>query len=773
MAQYNNGDAILGVIRGYGAMANSQAVRDQNAADEKRRVAREERAAEQSEYDISQRKITEDSKQQTLKNAKQAYDQSEETYAYNKLQRESARKLADSQIELSEANVTGKVQQNADALYASNKVKTTDSNIRMTDLIAGTNQFDPYNPTKLTDPVAFMQENSELAASMFSRQAAYQFTMIDGEKVDIDVVGFDVTDTSVVPQLVIASGPRAGERVPPTTGATNDPSDDKIDAMTHATAAKLMQNSMTSVISNGGSTSKAFQAKINVNAAMAAETAGEIRVQGLRDAVERQVSLQQMNDPALARQFISEVAMTDDYDELLELYKTVGGDPAELEAEEAARNAGTSESSQTPFGRALNPPGEQYVGRGIGITSSESWGAIGDKMGRSGLETEGQRASYDWLENEISSSDIGSKGGKSGYLFSKQSDEDYELNTAAEKFFDQGENKAHIARVIESNPNAKKKFAEMGPAKFLATYGTDTEGNPVDAKDIGGDITPPPFKLDIDTIKAAIADKSKEATPQQKEQMVEFLTGQDILSQEDFDAKVAEGKLTELQAIRAVWVAHSWSEASDRTAIANNQIDEIERNGRTEAQVDANANNALKARALREDKAKVAKAKVVAKEVETAGTVSDTHTKRFLEITTDEEDGGRLPPSQALNKKLSTSLRGMFARLKSAQSQEAKQAYVDGINPTVSYILQGEAAKNPSLLGWLGEVLTPGEQEVGAGQVGDFNLNYVRNSDDGDLVYVGPNGVAGESISRKDLEAMDINIYKMLKLAADLNGQEG
>jgi hypothetical protein len=601
-----------------------------------------------------------------------------------------------------------------------------------------------------------MENHSELAASLFSRQAAYQFTMIDGEKVDIDVVGFDVTDTSVVPRLVIASGPRAGERVPPTTGATNDPNDDKIAAMNHATAAKLMQNSMVSVISNGGSTSKAFQAKMSTNAAMAAENSGEVSAQVLRDKIERQVSLQQMNDPALARDFLVQVGMTDDYDELLELYKTVGGDPAELEAEEEARNGKETASSQTPFGRALNPTGEQYVGRGIG-----------EQMGQLDLRTEGQLDAYNWLKNEISSSDIASKGGKSGYLFASQSDEDYKTNTAAEKFFDNDLNTAHIARVIDGNPTAKQKFAEMGPAKFLATYGTDTEGNPVDAKDIGGTITPPPFNLDIDTIKAAIADESKRATPEQKEQMVEFLTGKDIRSQEDFDAMVAAGKLTEQEAIEAVWVAQAWSTASNSTAIANNQIDVIKRAGLTPAQAQTVRTNDQKRQALRDDNARKARAKVVAAEVVKADTAADTHTEKFVELTKGKT------PSQKLNEELSASLRGPLARLKSAKSRPAKQALVDAINPTLSFILQGEAAKNPSLLGWLWEVATPGEQEVGAGQVGDFNLNYVRNSDDGDLVYVGPNGVAGEAISRKDLEAMDVNIYKMLKLAADLNGQEG
>lgn len=761
MAQYNNGDAILGVIRGYGDMYKNKAVLKQNELDEARRVEAEKRRVRQEkdrvdkfEYDKKQRKVNEDLVSQQLANAKQQNTITQSNFNEVVANRQAVRDLA-------KANLDGKLQQNATALYAQNKVIEQDSNIRMTDQIVTTDHFNSGDPTTLADPVGFMQEHSELAASMFSRQAAYQFTMIDGEKVDIDVVGFDVTDTSVVPQLVIASGPRAGERVPPTTGATNDPNDDKIAAMNHATAAKLMQNSMVSVISNGGSTSKAFQAKMSSNAALAASNAGEVSAQGLRDKIERQVSLQQMNDPALAREFLVKVGMTDNYDELLELYKTVGGDPAELEAEEEARNGKETASSQTPFGRALNPTGEQYVGRGIG-----------EQMGQLDLRTEGQLDAYNWLKNEISSSDIASKGGKSGYLFASQSDEDYKTNTAAEKFFDNDLNTAHIARVLDGNPNAKKKFAEMGPAKFLATYGTDTEGNPVDAKDIGGTITPPPFKLDIDTIKAAIADESKQATPEQKEQMVEFLTGKDIRSQEDFDAMVAAGKLTEQEAIEAVWVAQAWSTDSNSTAIANNQIDVIKRAGLTPAQAQTVRTNDQKRQALRDDNARKARAKVVAAEVVKADTAAENHTNNFLKLTTDEE-GRRISPSQKLNQQLSTSLRTMFANIKNAKSPEAQSTYLNAANQTLGYLLQGEAAKNPSLLGWLWEVVTPGEQEVGAGQPGDFNLNYVRNSDDGDLVYVGPNGVAGEAVSRKDLEAMDVNIYKMLKLAADLNGQEG
>ena len=618
--------------------------------------------------------------------------------------------------------------------------------------------FDISN-IEITNPIAFAKENSELAGDMFSQFRDYQFAMIDGKKVDIDVVGWDVTDTSVVPKIVIAE---TGQPVPPTVGGTNHP-DDPIAALTHEQFGKMLNNQLDSVYENGGKNSDIVK-----NAVTKAENEGVLKPLAileknkkakLRATIINEARDQARNgmgepDSAKARMFGSIIAEETDLSELQRIAQTLGIDLAEITDSQDPSNQGT------PLSRVFNASGERAVGR----TQREIMSNLGfTKVSEFDLYKDLQRQT----------ADVRKLGGRSAYRpFSKdQTPEELKTNTAAEKWYDK--NTAALTRTMIKNASVKDKFEQMGAAEFFKTYATDTEGNPVDPKEIGSMITPPPFPLNRQTITDAINGVRQKSTPEQREQMLRALEERGLYNSEDIVRAIDERTLMEEDALAAVYVAAS-AEANpiDALAMIEPFINRIERGDSkidvlTAQELDIARNaNLLESKRQRTE----AEEKAVTTELSQVEKANKTFDDRWITNTTDA-NGERKNPNSDDNKKYANLLRAPIARLNRAKSTEAKRAILTSINPVLSYILQGEAAREPGWLEWVGQFIKVGEKEVEEGQASDFNLDYVQNGDDASLVYAPPGGQTGRYVPIEVLKKLDDKIYKLLQMAADLNSE--
>lgn len=183
--------------------------------------------------------------------------------------------------------------------------------------------------------------------------------------------------------------------------------------------------------------------------------------------------------PAQKAQFYQLVNDTDDVDALKQVYASVGGDVDALiaDAEAAAtaewensvqgkaeREKQDSEEDRTPLQRALNPRNQRAMGR-----------TVGDQMSVLGITDPEEYDMLQTVTTAVEESGINAAGGKSGFLFQNQTNEVYEKNTAAEKFYDRQTNTVAVAKALFRNPELKTEFDKLGPMAFYEKYGDNIQ----------------------------------------------------------------------------------------------------------------------------------------------------------------------------------------------------------------------------------------------------------------------------------------------------------
>ena len=751
------GNAIGSVAQASGFARDSRLSREQSRAAEERRKKQEEDRAEKNAYNISLRTRDEAIVKQNQDNATAAEERlvaaenrAAELNTYNIGQRPNVERRAEDQNNrLEDQNNRAEAEAGVLADKAANEAIANFNQNHAMARIAASPHYGMGTPLEFENPIEFARENPGVTGDILSRHKAFQFAMVNGERVEVDVVGVDITDTSVTPRLVIAE---TGEAVPATVGGTNA-SDDGLLAGTHAQFSKMMNNELISIISNGGSESQIYQNELLIYGGLTADDVATAKAQVIRDEAIKLGRRAGIKDPELARQFLLQLQGETDPNEMARIYEEMGGDLEQLAAKIDPKNA------RSPLSRMINPRGDRGVGP-----------ATETLMTNLGLTRPGELDIYQDIQRKIG--DVSSAGGKTGLLKS-QSKDDYDNATAAENWYDK--NSGKLAKQMFANKGIQAKFDSLGAAEFYKTFGTDTDGNPVDPSKIGEAITPPPFNLGADTLLKAIADQATQPTAEQREQMFSYLQSKEINTDASFTAALDEKALPKREAVEAIWVAAAYSSGTPSEKLKRaQQLLNLATNG--------DINYGKKDREATDERAEMQKANIAAKtataqalfvenDVARVTTQANTFTDTFMKITTDAK-GEKVPPSQELNQKIAQSLHKPMIALNNAKTKQGRQTMLASMNPALSYLLQGEAAKRPGFFGWLGEVLTPGTREVDGGQISDINLQYVREGDDGTLVYAPPGGAAGEVVELTDLDELGGNVRKLLELAAAVNSEE-
>ena len=751
------GNAIGSVAQASGFARDSRLSREQSVAAEARRNKQEEDRAEQTAYNIALRtrdeaivKQNQDNVTAAEKRRVAAEKSRLDLETYNIGQRPNVERRAENQdSRLEDQNNRAEAEAGVLADKAANEAIANFNQNHAMPRIVESPHYGMGSPLKFENPIEFARENPGVTADILSRHKAFQFAMVNGERVEVDVVGVDITDTSVTPRLVIAE---TGEAVPATVGGTNA-SDDGLLAGTHAQFSKMMNNELISIVSNGGSESQIYQNELLIYGGLTADDVARTKAQLIRDEAIKLGRGAGIKDPALARQFLLQMQGETDPNEMARIYEEMGGDLEQLAAKIDPNNA------RSPLSRMINPTGDRNLGpQGARI------------MNTLGLTRTGELDIYQDIQRKIA--DVSSAGGLTGFVKS-QSKDDYDNATAAENWYDK--NSGKLAKQMFANKGIQAKFDSLGAAEFYKTFGTDTDGNPVDPSKIGEAITPPPFNLGADTLLKAIADQATQPTAEQREQMFSYLQSKGINTDASFTAALDENALPKREAVEAIWVAAAYSSGTPTEKLKRAQeLLNLATNG--------DINYGRKDQEAKDERAEMQKANIVAK-AETAKALfvendvarvepkAVNFTDTFMKITTDAK-GEKVPPSQELNQKIAQSLHKPMIALQKAKTKQGRQTMLASMNPALSYLLQGEAAKSPGFFGWLGEVLTPGTREVDGGQISDINLQYVREGDDGTLVYAPPGGAAGEVVELTDLDELGGNVRKLLQLAAAVNSEE-
>lgn len=681
---------------------------------ENRAAAQESRAVELSEYNIGQRPILEE-------RAANAEQRAQNT-------------------DVRQGNQDRRLQQASDIeAQKEGERRVKNYNKQLIGQLATTQSYGLDDPTTISDPIALAQERPVLIQDMLDRHKRFQFAVIDGERVEIDVIGFTITDKSVIPRIVNAE---TREELTPTVNGTNA-DDDIVLTQTHEDFGRLVNNELVSALNNGGSESEVYRSALVKKGGLTASEELRQSEQLVRDELIATNTSKYANSAEATRAYLG-VVNNASMDELLEIYTDQGGDPEALE--QKLQTAKASERSQ--FERTINPSGRPSVS-----PMQE------DNLAMRGMSDPRQLD----LSREIerATSDLRSAGGKSGF-FDDQTEDDYKLNTAAEKWYD--DNTDDLAIQMFSNPGIKQKFDELGPAEFFKQYGVDTDGGQVEPKNMLSSIQPPPFELTRDNVIAAITDQTKQPTQEQRLDMVQFLKDRGLVTDAKFREGIAESSLPSQEALAAIWTAASFSPGTPAERVARAQ-ELINLATRGDTKVGVAQQNVIDERALsREATASTARATASAK-VE-AAELKDAQDYAEKYFTTYQNTIEGKEPSKELAQTVSRTLPGVMRKLKQAKTPQAKRELLSAVNPALSMILQGNAVRTGAWEKFTGLF----DDDVDLGQVSDFNLEFVRQGDDKTIVYAPPGGQAGKPVPLSVLMDTDANVAKLLKLAADING---
>jgi len=769
---------VTSAAAGYGAMLSARQKRELLAAENKRAEDRNEReqavegrAAENNEYnktlrarDEAIRDAQEERAAAAEKREAAAAGRLADTFAYNQSQRPVTERRAEA-AEQRLVNQDKRYQQTSDIQATKEEERTQkEFNKALIGELASTKSYGIGTPGQVDDPIALAEERPDLIIGALNRHKNYQFAVIDGEKVEIDIIGLTVTDNAVIPRIANAE---TGEELTPTIGGTNKDADPVL-MQTHAQFSRLVNNEVASALNNGGSEASVYQSELVKFGGMTATRAQRAEEQAMRDEV-FQKNIDKYGQSAEATRAYMGVLNEASYDEVAEQYVSQGGDIEKLRAtlkeQDAAATAAAKEaedSKKMQIVRSSEETAAELAAGGTALRAAEL-----------GLDLK----SYPLYEGIREATDkLRSAGGISG-IFDDQSGKSYKTNTAAEKWYDT--NSPDLAKQMLKNPAIKTKFDSLGPVKFFQQYGVDTAGGQVEPKNMLASIQPPPFPLTKENIIAAITDQSKRPTKEQRDDMVQFLVDNDVVTDAKFRAGIESSKLPPEEAAAAIWtaVAYGPGTPAERTAEGQRLIN-LARRGDTKVGVEAQDRIDSRAQ-TREDNLQMARNKIYAdkkaaevtreqeltdeqraldrEELKTAQKYVDGVSERYF---TTVEAG---PPSAKQAKKIVTQLRPVMQKLKRAQGPDAKQEILGAVNMMMSSALQGYAVKD----GFFANLTT--NDDVDDGQKTDFNANFIMLGPDQTLVYAPPGGQAGTEVELEDLQEVDASFAALLKLTAELN----
>ena len=359
--------------------ATEQAIRSQN---------QEDRAAELSKYNIGQRSITEKRAAAQDERLQNQEDRAAEVSAYNIGQRPTIEARAAAQEQRLQKQ-DARYQQASDIQATQEGERVIQNyNKQLLGQLAETKSYGLDDPTEIKDPIGLAQERPELIKDMLDRHKSYQFAVINGERVEIDIIGFKVTPTAVIPRI---RNSETGEELTPTNEGTNADTDTVL-MQTHEQFSRLVNNELLSALNNGGDQSSVYQSMLMKTGGMTADQERRSKEQAVRDKLIEENTSQYANSAEATRAYMAIVTEAS-MDDLLQIYQDRGGDPAALEAELKVNK----DAERSQLDRTINPTGDRAVGP-----------AMQQRMDMLGMTRTGE---YDLMrEIERTTSDLRSAG---------------------------------------------------------------------------------------------------------------------------------------------------------------------------------------------------------------------------------------------------------------------------------------------------------------------------------------------------------------------------
>jgi hypothetical protein len=423
--------------------------------------------------------------------------------------------------------------------------------------------------TEEQDWAKLYEERPELIVNLSNQRPEFNvFTKADGTEERAELVGYDKRGDFYIPMVKRAD---TGEIVPMTAQRT-ELSGDNVVQLTQAQFNDHLKSRWAGGISKGALRDNdgiLYSGAKTVNEYATRAAAAQLRESSL-DIVGNDPN----KSPAQKSAFYQVVNDTDDMDALKQVFTSLGGDvdallaesdkAARLEWEASAQGqeekkrlaAKEAEEQRTPLQRALNPRNRTAMGR-----------LAEERMSMLGITDPEEYDMLSTVKDAVEEAGIASAGGKSGFLFKDQTNEDYERNTAAEKFYDRQSNQLAIAKAIVRRPELKREFETLGPLAFFEKYGKDIdqlakpqrpqglpsqggytpEGTTVSGRPSSAAApqiaTRPPFELTVDNIREAIKNQTAKPTQEQVTAISSFLDSKGIETDADLITATKNGSV--------------------------------------------------------------------------------------------------------------------------------------------------------------------------------------------------------------------------------------
>ena len=693
------------------------------------------------------------------------------------------------------------------------------------------------NITEKQDYLSVYNERPEEIVRLSNLRPEFNtFLKSDGTLGEAELHSFDKRGDLLVPMVKRRD---TGEVVPMTRGKS-EAGDDEVVELTEQQFNDHFKSRWESGISKG-----ALRDNDGVLYTGAQDMAGwqaQAQSSALREKSLDIVGGDPERSPAQKAQFYQLVNDTDDVDALKQVYASVGGDVDALiaDAEAAAtaewensvqgkaeREKQDSEEDRTPLQRALNPRNQRAMGRtGAGFL-------VGDQMSMSGITDPEE---YDMLlavTTAVEESGINAAGGKSGFLFQNQTNEVYEQNTAAEKFYDRQANKDAVAKALFRNPVLKTEFDKLGPKAFYEKYGDNIQqlgkpertppdpsqggytpkGTTVGGRPSGNATTAPqlktqpPFELTAGNIRMAIKNKTEKVTAEQTAEIGSFLDRNGINTDQELIEAANNGTIAPEDAFKTAYImgmTHKGS-TTERMGEAQKLINAFTFGDRDvgiaeKSTMDYNA--ASSARAGATLRLQYEQHNLAVKQYDTeAGQqiVEDTQawsnelfaTIGYMEKGDDGEysvvEGATFDGTKDEATAIGNLISRLIPKINQASSSGVytdangepiaspqSQAYLDRLNPALNFYAQAMAnADEGSIFGgqFYADFFRPN-----ADGTTDFDLKRIRIARKGPkgviqrIAYVDEDGVNSQEIDMSDIQSDNPIVARLLAKAATVNG---
>lgn len=493
---------------------------------------------------------------------------------------------------------------------------------------------------------------------------------------------------------------------------------------------------------------------------------------------------------------------------LADILRSVGGDPAALQAAGEAKQAEEFAAQQeaagerglkTPLARRLSGDGTEQRKGPLGKNEKEL-------MAQYGLADRSDMAMVETIRDALDKNGVEWKGQFTG-LVREQDEESYEANSEAEAFYNDKKGMGAIAKALNRSPELLEEFNSIGPAAFLKKYQTTEE-----VEKLGGTETvktvafpdldqskmgmmkdtllpPAPFELSAENIKSAITNRTSDPSEEQKTAITSFLKSKGIDNDAKLKEAIANREINREEGLMLAWVMGGTAEGDTNTkaSIAQNITNLLDRGDQDVGTLELAQLDSAVAQGQAAGVTAQAKYNEVIRKarefdlgrtdtmIENGQAVLDKVYKRLGLMDaegnlTDEEFDGDEDDAVFIAR----TINGFIPTLKQAGGPISQQAGMQLLNPMLSLYLQSQANADKGSL-FDGETYKDFWRYNPDGTT-DFDLGNVRvakvkNGKPVSIAYVDTRGTRSQAVKIQTILDDSPAVGRLLLVAAEANGQ--